>query len=50
MKTISFMLALLGLAAATALVAWLGAGAVWDTTRAVGWGGFFLLCALQVRG
>ncbi len=48
MKTISFMLALLGLAVVTALVAWLGAGAVWDAARAVGWGGFLLLCAAQV--
>lgn len=47
MKTLSVALAVLGLLAATALVGWFGAGAVWDATARVGWGGFLVLCAWQ---
>jgi len=47
MKTLSITLAMLGLLAATALVAWFGAGEIWAAVRSVGWNGFALLCAWQ---
>lgn len=47
MRIAAFLL-LLGLAAATALVAWFGAGAIAGTLLTVGWGGFFLVCAIHV--
>jgi putative membrane protein len=44
---IAVLLLLAGLAAATALVAWFGAGAILVTLAAVGWGGFALVCAFH---
>jgi glycosyltransferase 2 family protein len=44
---IAVLLLLAGLAAATALVAWFDAGAILTTLAAIGWGGFFLVCAFH---
>lgn len=45
---IAALLLLLGLAAATALIAWFGAGAIAATLFAVGAGGFFLICGFHL--
>jgi glycosyltransferase 2 family protein len=47
MRIAAFLL-LLGLAGATALVAWFGAGAIAATLLTVGWGGFFLVCGVHL--
>jgi putative membrane protein len=44
---IAALLLLLGLAGATALVAWIGAGAIAATLLTVGWGGFALICGVH---
>lgn len=44
---IAVFLLLIGLAAATALVAWFGAGAIAATLLTVGWGGFLLICGFH---
>ncbi len=44
---IAALLLLLGLAAATALVAWFGVGAIATTLLTVGWGGFVLICGFH---
>ena len=47
MKFLSIALALLGLAAATALIGWYGFAEVAAATVTAGWPGFFLLCLWQ---
>jgi len=44
---IAFLLLLLGVAAATGLVAWFNAGAILATLVAIGWGGFALICGFH---
>ncbi|HEY3918260.1 MAG TPA: lysylphosphatidylglycerol synthase domain-containing protein [Stellaceae bacterium] len=44
---IAALLLLLGLLAATALVAWFGAGAVAATLLHIGWGGFIVICGVH---
>lgn len=44
---IAILLLLVGLAAATALIAWFGAGAVVTTLLTVGWGGFVAICGFH---
>lgn len=50
MKKLSILLALLGLALGTLLIAWFGVGGVFDAAIALGWVGFFwlLLCQLGI--
>ena len=47
MKIVSLLLALVGLALATGLVAWFGFTEVLEATLTLGWGGFLLLCLWQ---
>ncbi len=47
-RTLSIVLAVLGLAAATLLIGWSGAGRVAATVLSAGWGGFALLIAWQM--
>lgn len=44
---IAVLLLLVGVAAATGLVAWFNAGAILATLVAIGWGGFVLICAFH---
>lgn len=44
---IAVLLLLLGLAAATALIAWFGAATIVATLLAVGWGGFVAICGFH---
>ena len=45
---IAVLLLLVGVAVATALVAWFNAGAILTTLVAIGWGGFALICAFHL--
>lgn len=47
MKTLSILLALIGVAASMLLVTWFDVGAVWTATTSIGWSGFALLLAFQ---
>lgn len=44
---IAVLFLLIGLAAATALVAWFGAGAIATTLLTIGWGGFVVICGFH---
>ncbi len=44
---IAVLFLLAGLAAATALIAWFGAGAIAATLLTIGWGGFVLICGFH---
>lgn len=45
---IAVLLLATGLAAATALIAWFGAGAIASTLLTIGWGGFALVCGIHL--
>ena len=47
MKTVSVLLALVGVAVALLLLAWFNIGDVWASTTSIGWDGFGLLLLLQ---
>lgn len=47
MKTVSVLLALVGVAVALLLLAWFNVGDVWASTTSIGWNGFGLLLLLQ---
>lgn len=47
MKTLSILLALIGVGVSLLLLAWFDVGDVWAAMISIGWGGFFLLMTLQ---
>jgi putative membrane protein len=47
MKTLSILLALIGVGVSLLLLAWFDVGDVWAALLSIGWGGFGLLLALQ---